>query len=200
MSKIHLGLKTSLIKEKKILLLGASGTLGQEIKKLIKNNTNFFVLTPSSSSLNFNEPNSKKILFNLLNKYNFDIIVNCIGVFGNNSKDFNNIINPNLKSNWEIINFFLNKNPKKTVKIFLIGSSAYSGPRKNYMLYAASKSALNSLYKSANEYFIHKKIFFFIKHPRPFKSRMTRNVSKNKLKNDPKIIANQIYKMIKKKN
>lgn len=200
MSKIHLGLKTSLINEKKILLLGASGTLGQEIKKLIKNNTNFFVLTPSSSFLNFNEPNSKKILFNLLNKYNFDIIVNCIGVFGNNSKDFNNIINPNLKSNWEIINFFLNKNPKKTVKIFLIGSSAYSGPRKNYMLYAASKSALNSLYKSANEYFIQQKIFFFIKHPRPFKSRMTRNVSKNKLKNDPKIIANQIYKMIKKKN
>ena len=41
MSKIHLGLKTSLINEKKILLLGASGTLGQEIKKLIKNNTNF---------------------------------------------------------------------------------------------------------------------------------------------------------------
>ena len=200
MSKIHLGLKTSLINEKKILLLGASGTLGQEIKKIIKNNTNFFVLTPSSSFLNFNEPNSKKILFNLLNKYNFDIIVNCIGVFGNNSKDFNNIINPNLKSNWEIINFFLNKNPKKTVKIFLIGSSAYSGPRKNYMLYAASKSALNSLYKSANEYFIQQKIFFFIKHPRPFKSRMTRNVSKNNLKNDPKIIANQIYKMIKKKN
>lgn len=185
-------------KDKKILLLGSSGSLGKKVKEIIKFNSGFIIKSPSSSYLNFNKKNSNKILHNLLSKHNFDVIINCIGVFGNNSKNFNDIINPNLKSSWEIINYFLNKNPNKNIKIILIGSSAFSGPRKNYMLYAASKSALNSLYKSSNEYFIKKKISIFIKNPKSFKSRMTRKLPKEKLKNDASIIAKQIYKIIKK--
>lgn len=184
--------------KKKILLLGGNGTLGKEIKTIIEHESKFQIISPSSSFLNFNNKNSKKILHGVLSKNNFDFIINCIGVFGNNYKDFNDIINPNLKSNWEIINYFLRKKINKHIKIFFIGSSAYSGPRKNYMLYAASKLALHSLYKSANEYFYKKNITIFIKHPKPFKSRMTRNVNKDKFKNDVSIIAKQIYTMLKK--
>ncbi len=187
-----------MFKEKKILLLGGSGTLGQEIKKIINSDTKFAILSPSSSFLNFNKKNSKNILHTLLSKNNFDIIINCIGVFGSNSSEFSDIINPNFKSNWEIINYFLFKNSRKKIKIFLIGSSAYSGARKNYMLYAASKSALNSLYKSAKEYFIGKNVSVHIKHPKTFKSRMTSSLPKAKFKNDASIIAKQIYRLIKK--
>jgi len=187
-----------LSKYKKILLLGAAGTLGNEINKLLKLSNNYEVICPSSSILNFKKLDSKKNLFQLIRKYKFDTIINCIGVFGDNTTEFSDIINPNLRSNWEIINYFLINKSNKRIKIILIGSSSYSGPRKNYMLYAASKSALNSLYKSAKEIFINKKIDIYIKNPKPFKSKMTSFNNDKKFKNDASIIAKQIYKIIKK--
>ncbi len=183
---------------KKILLLGASGTLGNEINKLFKLNNNYEVICPPSSILNFKKLDSKKNLYQLIDKYKFDVIINCIGVFGDNTEKFADIINPNLRSNWEIINYFIINKYNKKIKIFFIGSSSYSGPRKNYMLYAASKSALNSLYKSAKEFFLNKKIDFYIKNPKPFKSKMTGFNNNKKFKNDASIIAKQIYKIIKK--
>lgn len=183
---------------KKILLLGASGTLGNEINKLFKLNNNYEVICPPSSVLNFKKLDSKKNLYRLIDKYKFDVIINCIGVFGGNTEKFADIINPNLRSNWEIINYFIINKSNKKIKIFFIGSSSYSGPRKKYMLYAASKSALNSLYKSAKEFFFNKKIDIYIKNPKPFKSKMTGFNNNKKFKNDASIIAKQIYKIIKK--
>jgi short-subunit dehydrogenase len=39
------------------------------------------------------------------------------------------------------------------VKIIMIGSSAYRSGRKSYILYAASKTALYSIWQGASEYF-----------------------------------------------
>ena len=105
------------------------------------------------------------------------------------------IINPNLRSNWEIINYFIINKSNKKIKIFFIGSSSYSGPRKKYMLYAASKSTLNSLYKSTKIY--NEKIDIYIKNPKPFKSKMTGFNNNKKFKNNYNIITKQIYKLIK---
>ena len=39
-----------------------------------------------------------------------------------------------------------------------IGSSAYKSGRKNYILYASSKAALNNLYQGAKEYLNNKSV------------------------------------------
>ncbi len=181
---------------KKILLLGGSGSLGQALSKIIFENDSYFIFSPSSKELNFSQNKSKDKLFDILKKQNFDAIINCIGKFANNSADYNYIFDPNLKSNWEILQYFLQNKQKKRVKIILIGSSAYSGPRKDYMLYAASKAALNSLYKSAKEKFHGSNISVFIYNPKPFQSNITKNYKINKNKIDTSIIANRIYRKL----
>lgn len=180
----------------KILLLGSSGSLGKALYKVICDNDNFVVYAPTSKELDFSNKKSKDKLFNILKKQNCDAIINCIGKFADNSSDYNYIFDPNLKSNWEILQYFLKNKQKKMVKIILIGSSAYSGPRKNYMLYAASKAALNSLYKSAKEKFQESKISIYIDNPKPFHSNITGNLNLNKNKIDTSIIANRIYRKL----
>ena len=182
--------------KKKILLLGGSGSLGQALHKILCDNHNFVITSPNSKELNFFHQKSKDKLFNILKKENFDAIINCIGKFADNSSDYNYIFDPNLKSNWEILQYYLKNKPKKMVKIILIGSSAYSGPRKNYMLYAASKAALNSLHKSAKEKFQASKISISIYNPKPFHSNISRNFKINKNKIDTSIIANRIYRKL----
>jgi len=182
--------------KKKILLLGGSGSLGQALHKTICNDDNFVISSPNSKELNFFHKKSKINLFKVLKKENCDVIINCIGKFADNSSDYNYIFDPNLKSNWEILQYYLKNKPKKIVRIIFIGSSAYSGPRQNYMLYAASKAALNSLYKSAKEKFEGSKVLIDIYNPRPFKSNMTRNFKIRKNKIDTSIIANHIYRKL----
>ena len=77
----------------------------------------------------------------------------------------------NTKISWDLIDYYRFKNKQK-VKIFVIGSSAYNKTRKNYILYAASKSALNSIIKSAKELFLNTKIELDIINPPAMKSIM----------------------------
>jgi len=92
-----------------------------------------------------------------------DVVVNCAGVFADNCAD-NNMLQVNLNSNWCIIKHYT-QNPSQTVKVILVGSSAYSGGRKNYMLYSATKAALHNLWEGARDFFADTEIGIDIVHP-----------------------------------
>ena len=187
------------MKSKSILLLGGSGTLGNAIRIKFTKNKVFRMFSPSSNKINFNNKNVEKNLTKILKENNFDIIINCAGVFGFNDKDFHSILNVNTYSNWLILKYLIYNVPNKKTKIIFIGSSAYNQPRKNYILYTASKAALNSIFKSANDYFIKsKKIKFFILHPKRFKSNMTNIFDEKSFKTKSSTIANKIYRIVMK--
>lgn len=184
---------------KKILLFGASGGLGSTICKLLKNKNNFLVKSFKKNKLNFDTKNLSFKIEKILKKENPDYIINCAGIFGTNKIKFEKIFNINLKSNWDIANFYLKKKDKikKKILIYFIGSSSFNSPRKNYILYTATKSALNNMYKSLKENFKNTLIKIKIINPPAMKTKMRKKFkiltgSKNLKAIEPKIIAKAI--------
>ena len=185
---------------KKILIIGSGGNLAQcIIKELSKSKTSVFKI--SRKEIDFEKKKSNFKLNVSLKKINPNIIINCVGIFKNNNFSFETMFKINTKISWDLINYYRNKNKKK-VKIFVIGSSAYNKPRKNYILYVASKAALNSIVKSAKELFYKTNIDIDIINPPAMKSTMRDeffkinkfNKKNSKIEIDPKIIAKKIVR------
>ena len=185
---------------KKILIIGSGGNLARcIIEELSKTNLSIFKI--SRKEIDFEKKDSKSKLNLYLKKINPDIIVNCVGIFKNNNFSFENTFNINTKISWDLIDYYRSKNKKK-VKIFVIGSSAYNKPRKNYILYVASKSALNSIVRSAKDLFTKTNIEIDIINPPAMKSTMRDkffkgnkfNKKNSKIEIDPNIIAKKIIR------
>ena len=185
---------------KKILIIGSDGNLAQcIIEELTKKNLSIFKI--SRRQVDFEKKNSKSKLYEYLNKINPNIIVNCIGIFKNNNFSFESTFKINTKVSWDLIDYYSNK-IKKKVKIFVIGSSAHNKARKNYILYVASKSALNSMVKSAIDLFLKTNIEINIINPPAMKSNMRNkffrsnklNKKKFTIEIEPKIIARKIIR------
>ena len=182
---------------KKILIIGSNGNLARCIIKEIEN-LDFKIFTISRNEINFNSKKSKLLLNKLLEKIKPRIIVNCVGVFKDNNFNFESMFKLNTQISWDIVDYYRHKKRNKT-KIILIGSSAYNKPRKNYDLYVASKSALNSIAKSSVDLFSNSKIELEIINPPAMKSKMrdqfykNNKFKKNKRKEtNPVIIARKI--------
>ena len=187
---------------KKILILGAKGDLAKAVYKNI-NKTNNKIYKLEKKNINFLNYDSQKKLFIILKKVNPDVIINCIGYFDTNKGDFDKIVRSNLFPVWLLIKYYL-LNKKSKVKVLSIGSSSYNQPRKNYILYAAAKTALNNIQSSAKELFDGSMINFYVINPPAIKSKMRFKVMKLlklKVKNtpaeDPEKIAKQIIKKVK---
>ncbi len=155
---------------KKILILGANGDLAQALIKNL-NKSIFKIYKLKKKNINFFNNNSKKKLFSYLKKNKPDIIINSIGLLENNKGDFIKIFKANLYPSWLLVDYFI-KNKNLKVKIILVGSSSFNKPRKNYILYTASKTALNNLTKSAKDFFKGTKINFYVINPPATNSRM----------------------------
>ena len=183
--------------KKKILILGGSGGLGSEIKKLLKKK-NYRLYLFSSKNLDFLKKNFKKKITFILKDIDPDIIINSAGVFGNNSISFKKIFEVNVMPTWEIIKYYLKKTPKNKKLIILVGSTAYFGGRKNYILYSASKAALHSIYLGAKENFSSKIINLKILHPSKIKTKMIKNMKIDAKTKKPIFYARKILKIINK--
>lgn len=83
---------------------------------------------------------------------NPDVVINCAGVFGDNTADYDLTFDVNLKSNWAVIKHYIDNPPAKPVKFIMLGSSVYKQGRRNFILYAASKAALFSMWQGASEF------------------------------------------------
>ena len=135
-----------------ILVIGSNSDIGKSIseKLAIKN---YSVVNLQRSDIDFDEKDSTRKVFKILDKHKPDAIVNCVGVLGTNSDDYETVFNANFKSNWDIIRYYIKCETSYPVKFLMIGSSSYSSGRKAYMLYSASKAALYNLFLSSCSYF-----------------------------------------------
>ncbi len=183
-----------LLNKRKILLLGKNSTLGKKLYREIDKNK-FLILQTSRKELNFQNSNCKKKLNKILNKNKPDIIINMIGKFELNETSNFDVVKINVLPTWLLIDFYLKKRNKKKIKIIIIGSSSYSSPRKRYMLYASSKSALNSLVRSAKENFHNTQIDIKIFNPRTFGGKHLSNFKKV-INEDINKVAKSIYRYI----
>jgi len=178
---------------KKIIIFGSNGGLGTELNNLLKNN---LITEINKKKINFFNLNSKKKIDNLLNKVSPDIIINCAGVLGSNKTDYRKVFDVNFGPNWDILRYYLlnKKKDKKKIKIIFIGSSGFNKGKKDYMLYAASKSALTSLYVSAYKSLKKKNIDLKIFHPGTMDTKMIKDLKyKKKIKkNSTKDVAKKI--------
>ena len=113
--------------------------------------------------------------------------------------NINKVFNTNFGSNWEILKYYFTHKDKikKAVKIIIVGSTAHKYGKKDYMLYAASKSALNNLCQGANEMLKNTNIDIKIYNPVRMNTPMIKNVNFIKKKGiSPRIVAKKIIKLI----
>lgn len=192
--------------KKTILILGSNSGLAKETIKLIKKKKLFKIIKIDKKKIFFKQKSSFAKLNKVLTRNNPSYIINFIGIFNKDDYDFDNFFFINTKISWEIINFY-RKNSSLSSFVILIGSSAVNKPRGNYILYTASKSALNSIAKSANDYFKKNNLKTKIKiiNPGPIRTKMRDKVLKllkikRKIANEKKPIfyAKKIISLIKK--
>ena len=183
---------------KKIVLFGASGGIGSAIEKLLTS-TDYEVISITKSQINFIEPLIENKISKLLNEINPDIVINSAGWFGNNTDAFEEIMSVNFGSNWSIIrHYMLLPKITKTVRVIMIGSICYNEGKKKYMVYAASKAALYSLWQGAKDYFLDSLLCIDLINPQRTKTKMTQGRIDPSLEyHDPSDVAEAILKLVR---
>ena len=183
---------------KKIVLFGASGGIGSAIEKLLTS-TDYEVISITKSQINFIEPLIENKISKLLNEINPDIVINSAGWFGNNTDAFEEIMSVNFGSNWSIIrHYMLLPKITKTVRVIMIGSICYNEGKKKYMVYAASKAALYSLWQGAKDYFLDSSLCIDLINPQRTKTKMTQGRIDPSLEyHDPSDVAEAILKLVR---
>ena len=181
---------------KKVILFGASGGIGSAIEKLLTS-SDYDVISIARSQINFTEPLVEKKISKLLNEIEPDVIINSAGWFGNNTDPFDEIMSVNFGSNWSIIrHYMLLPKITKPVRIIMIGSICYNEGKKKYMVYAASKAALYSLWQGAKDYFLDSFLCVDLINPQRTKTKMTQGRIDPSLKyHDPSDVAGVILKL-----
>ena len=149
----------------KAVVFGAHGGIGSATAEcfLIAGYT---VIPVSRQLIDFAQDNSYNAVSELLNNHQPDVVVNCAGHFDStNTQTHGMTFDVNVGSNWAIIQHYMNNQTKKPVHVVIVGSSAYSAGRKNYMLYSASKAAVYNLWQGACEYFANSAISMSLINP-----------------------------------
>jgi len=130
---------------KTILLLGASGGIGSEVYKILKEH-NCVILYPSRDLVDLSKDHLPEFLF----EEKIDCIINCAGVMHLGIEKAEEIMNVNFRSNLLLIDL-----AKKTMKnggnIVLVGSSSSLHGRPEFPIYSASKAATVNLTESMSE-------------------------------------------------
>lgn len=137
---------------KTAVIFGAQGGIGSACRQAFLD-AGYRILPVNRLGVDFTQPDSYEKASVLLD-WNPDVVVNCVGHFDNtNQETHTKTFDINVGSNWAILQHYMTKPPTKPVKIVMVGSSAYRGGRKDYILYSASKAALYNVWQGACEYF-----------------------------------------------
>ena len=142
------------MKKKIALIFGHRGGIGSAAKNAFVH-AGYRVIPVNRSIIDFDADNSDQEIDSLLTNAQPDIVVNAAGIFDNGyDKLHTSTMNINFGSNWSIIRHYVNpQNQTNATRIIMIGSSSYTGGRKLYPLYSASKAALFNLWQSSQEQF-----------------------------------------------
>lgn len=167
---------------RRVLLLGATGTIGREVNKLLVN-AGYEVDAPTKKDLDLTKKDLKSWLNLLLPR--IDVVINCAGYFDYNlDADYDKTMDLNFRCNWEIIDYYLHGRPKdkqfSNTNVVFLGSSAFNKSNPNYMLYGASKSALCNMVQSCgnNDILRSKNVRVNVVNPGPVHSPMAEKAGK----------------------
>ena len=178
---------------KTALVFGSNGGIGSAVvASLLKQGYTVFPVT--KDQINFVHGESEKNISNILTLKDPDIVINCGGMFGDNSSDYYKMMDINVGSNWFIIKHYMDYT-SKPIKIVLVGSSAYKAGKKSYMLYSLSKSALHNLWDGAKEFFSDRSITVNIVHPVRTRTKMVAPYDSNLDYLDPEEVAEAIVEL-----
>jgi len=149
----------------KVVIFGGKGGIGGATCAAFAA-VGYTVYSISSKQIDFEWIQSQTQVDELLRKIMPDVVVNCVGHFDDTNKETHfKTMNVNVGSNWSIIKHYMENKSTKPVKIIMVGSSSYNSIRKNYILYAASKTALYNVWQGACEYFLGSNITLGLINP-----------------------------------
>jgi short-subunit dehydrogenase len=137
--------------KKTVAIFGSTGGIGSATRQAFLDD-GYTVIPVSRNLIDFSSEKADEYIQEFLKNCVPDVIVNCVGHFDQNDAPAATTMNVNFNCNWSIVRHYLDKKDI-TVKIIMIGSSACRYGRKDYIVYAASKAALLSLWQGANEIF-----------------------------------------------
>jgi 2-C-methyl-D-erythritol 4-phosphate cytidylyltransferase len=133
-----------------VVIFGASGGIGQATKQAFLG-AGYSVIPVSRNLIDFDHPAAEAQIQEFLGYAEPNVVINCAGRFGRNDEPAKSIMNINFNSNWAIVQHYI-KTPQ-AVRIIMVGSSAYTAGRKDYMVYSARKAALYNLWRGACDAF-----------------------------------------------
>lgn len=165
---------------KTALVIGSNSDIAQAAIGLIQSQYN--IVPVDRKTVDLSAQDATELIRGLLAQHNPDVIIHCGGVFHDNNltSDFDTTFDVNVKSHWAVIRYYIDHPPEKPVNFVMIGSSTYKQGRRNFILYAASRSAQFSMWQGASEYCspnfrlglinpvrVNTKHVAHIKHPNP---------------------------------
>lgn len=132
------------------VVIGAGSDIAKSAISMLEGE--YFVFALSRDQLDLSQADAADKINNVLSMYNPDVVLNCAGIFGGNNISYDPMFTVNVASNWSVIDYYIKNPPDKLVKFIMLGSSVYKQGRRNHILYAASKSALYSIWQGASEF------------------------------------------------
>lgn len=178
---------------KTAVIFGSNGGIGSSVvEELLCQGYTVYPIT--KDQVNFVHGEASKHITELLKQKNPDVVINCGGIFGDNSSDYYRMMDINIGSNWHIIKHYMT-NCSKPVNLVFVGSSAYRAGKKNYMLYSATKAALHNLWEGAKDFFSGTKTVVNIVHPVRTRTKMVAPYDSKLDYLDPKDVAKVIVEL-----
>jgi NAD(P)-dependent dehydrogenase (short-subunit alcohol dehydrogenase family) len=137
---------------KTALVIGSNSDIAQAAIGLIESEYNIVCVDRGTVDLADGSATTK--IQSLLAEHQPDVVIHCGGVFHDNNltSDFDITFDVNVKSHWAVIRHYIDHPPEKRVNYVMIGSSTYKQGRRNFILYAASRSAQFSMWQGSMEY------------------------------------------------
>jgi len=182
--------------DKTVLLFGASGGIGSAVYNTLTTG-GYPVISITKEQVNFTSDCQLQV-DKLLVDIRPSIVVNCAGIFGNNTDNWHNIMAVNFGSNWNLIQHYMTNASTDPVRIIMLGSISYKQGQKWSMVYSASKAAVFSLWQASKEYFAGSVVTVDLVNPQRTRTAMTESrYNPNLPYHDPQEVADEILALIR---
>jgi len=154
----------------KALVFGSAGGIGACVSHQLTQQGHQ-VINVDRTQLDCESEDLEQQVSDMITQTEPDWIFNCIGTLGTNQSTYRSVFDANFGSAWAIVRHYI-EHPEQTVKIVLTGSAVHNQPRRNLVLYAASKSALHNMWQSTEDIFAGTNVHIALVHPPRVNTRM----------------------------
>lgn len=175
----------------KSLVFGSTGGVGSCLCDVLRSEGHE-VIGISRKDIDCRDNNLENKISNLISDISPDWIFNCIGVLGSNNDNHRDVFDANFGSNWAIVRHYIGRTDQK-VQIIMMGSAVHNQPRRNSILYAASKSALHNMWQSTEDIFVNTDVNVGLIHPPRINTKMLNGRTGPSL--EPDYVARVMFEM-----